>query len=105
MGRSGQPREIAYAVLYLAYGESSFVTGSELVIDGAGRPSSVNLLYALARVYDAPPATRHPVDAPAARAMAAELSATERAVKPGTAAPERAVIGVPRVKGQKTGRR
>ena len=34
MGRVGIPEEIAYGVLYLASDESSFVTGSELVIDG-----------------------------------------------------------------------
>jgi 3(or 17)beta-hydroxysteroid dehydrogenase len=34
MGRVGTPEEIAYGVLYLASDESSFVTGSEFVIDG-----------------------------------------------------------------------
>ena len=34
LGRYGQPEEVAYAVIYLASDESSFVTGSELVIDG-----------------------------------------------------------------------
>jgi len=34
LGRYGQPIEIAYGALYLASDESSFVTGSELVIDG-----------------------------------------------------------------------
>ena len=34
MGRYGKPEEVAYAVLYLASNESSFVTGSELVVDG-----------------------------------------------------------------------
>ena len=34
MGRIGQPEEIAYGVLFLASDESSFMTGSELVIDG-----------------------------------------------------------------------
>ena len=34
MGRVGRPEEVAYGVLYLASNESSFVTGSELVIDG-----------------------------------------------------------------------
>lgn len=34
LGRFGWPEEIAYGVLYLASDESSFVTGSELVVDG-----------------------------------------------------------------------
>jgi len=34
LGRIGQPEDIAYGLLYLASNESSFVTGSELVIDG-----------------------------------------------------------------------
>lgn len=34
MGRAGTPREIADGCLYLASDEASFVTGSELVIDG-----------------------------------------------------------------------
>ena len=34
LGRIGQPEDVAYGVLYLASDESSFVTGSELVIDG-----------------------------------------------------------------------
>ncbi len=34
LGRTAQPEEIAYGVLYLASDEASFVTGSELVIDG-----------------------------------------------------------------------
>jgi len=34
LGRFGQAEDIAYGVLYLASDESSFVTGSELVIDG-----------------------------------------------------------------------
>ncbi len=32
--RVGRPEDIAYGVIYLASDESSFVTGSELVIDG-----------------------------------------------------------------------
>ncbi|PCI52598.1 MAG: 3-beta hydroxysteroid dehydrogenase [Alphaproteobacteria bacterium] len=35
LGRFGQPEDIAYGVLYLASDEANFVTGSELVIDGA----------------------------------------------------------------------
>lgn len=34
MRRAGRPEDVAYGVLYLASDESSFVTGSELVIDG-----------------------------------------------------------------------
>ena len=34
MGRRAAPEEIAYGVLYLASDESSFMTGSEMVIDG-----------------------------------------------------------------------
>ena len=34
MGRLGTAEDIANGILYLASDESSFVTGSELVIDG-----------------------------------------------------------------------
>jgi NAD(P)-dependent dehydrogenase (short-subunit alcohol dehydrogenase family) len=34
MGRLGIPREIADAIVFLASDESSFMTGSELVVDG-----------------------------------------------------------------------
>ena len=35
MGRVGKPEEVAYGVIYLASDESSFGTGSEVVIDGS----------------------------------------------------------------------
>jgi NAD(P)-dependent dehydrogenase (short-subunit alcohol dehydrogenase family) len=34
LGRGAQPREISYGVLYLASDESSYVTGTDLTIDG-----------------------------------------------------------------------
>ena len=34
MGRPGQPIEVSYAVVYLASDEASFVTGTELCVDG-----------------------------------------------------------------------
>ena len=34
LARMAEPAEIAHAILYLASDESSFMTGSELVIDG-----------------------------------------------------------------------
>ncbi len=34
LGRYGEPEEVAYGVLFLASDEASFMTGSELVIDG-----------------------------------------------------------------------
>jgi NAD(P)-dependent dehydrogenase (short-subunit alcohol dehydrogenase family) len=34
VGRVGRPEEIASAALFLASGESSFIAGIELVVDG-----------------------------------------------------------------------
>lgn len=34
IGRVGQPREVAYSILFLACDESSYTTGSELFVDG-----------------------------------------------------------------------
>jgi NAD(P)-dependent dehydrogenase (short-subunit alcohol dehydrogenase family) len=34
MGRFGEAKEIAYAALYLASDESSFVTGTDFLVDG-----------------------------------------------------------------------
>jgi NAD(P)-dependent dehydrogenase (short-subunit alcohol dehydrogenase family) len=34
MGRAGDPQEVAHGAFFLASDESSFVTGSELVVDG-----------------------------------------------------------------------
>jgi NAD(P)-dependent dehydrogenase (short-subunit alcohol dehydrogenase family) len=34
MGRTGEVDEVAYAILFLASDESSYMTGSELHVDG-----------------------------------------------------------------------
>jgi NAD(P)-dependent dehydrogenase (short-subunit alcohol dehydrogenase family) len=34
LGRIGDPKEVAYGVLFLASDEASYITGTELVIDG-----------------------------------------------------------------------
>jgi NAD(P)-dependent dehydrogenase (short-subunit alcohol dehydrogenase family) len=34
LGRIGQPREVAYAILFLASPEASFITGASLMVDG-----------------------------------------------------------------------
>ena len=34
LGRYGEPKEVAYAIIYLLSDASSFVTGTNLVIDG-----------------------------------------------------------------------
>jgi meso-butanediol dehydrogenase/(S,S)-butanediol dehydrogenase/diacetyl reductase len=34
MGRWAEPREVAYAILFLACDESSFVTGTTMMVDG-----------------------------------------------------------------------
>ncbi|MFT5118091.1 MAG: 3(or 17)beta-hydroxysteroid dehydrogenase [Kiritimatiellia bacterium] len=44
MGYVGEPNDVAYGVLYLASDESTFVTGSELVIDGAIPLNNITLV-------------------------------------------------------------
>lgn len=39
LGRIGQPEEVARCARFLASDEASYVTGANLVIDGAGRRS------------------------------------------------------------------
>lgn len=34
LGRAGNPREVAYAILFLASDEASFITGTHLMVDG-----------------------------------------------------------------------
>jgi NAD(P)-dependent dehydrogenase (short-subunit alcohol dehydrogenase family) len=34
VGRAGQPREVAYAVLFLVSDEASYITGASLMVDG-----------------------------------------------------------------------
>ena len=34
LNRMGNPKDVAYAILYLASDESSYITGTELTIDG-----------------------------------------------------------------------
>jgi 3alpha(or 20beta)-hydroxysteroid dehydrogenase/cyclopentanol dehydrogenase len=34
LGRPGKPEEVAYAALFLASSESSFITGTSLMVDG-----------------------------------------------------------------------
>jgi len=34
IGRAGQPEEVAYAILFLASDEASFITSTPLLVDG-----------------------------------------------------------------------
>jgi len=40
--RVGDPREVAYAILFLASDEASFVTGAHLMVDGVTRHNNVS---------------------------------------------------------------
>lgn len=42
MGRLGEPREVATAVKFLLSSEASYITGTELVVDGGNIPSQRN---------------------------------------------------------------
>lgn len=48
MNRHGSPEEIGKAVVFLASGDSSYVTGTDLVVDGGSLPSMFHLIRNMA---------------------------------------------------------
>ena len=48
MNRHGEPEEIGKAAVFLASGDSSYVTGENLSVDGGSQASMFHLIHQLA---------------------------------------------------------